>query len=194
LFGTGSNGSVLSFCKYNGNIIAGGDFEGIGSTNANNIMELKNNSWVAMGSGIKPDNITFGGYTGKSHVSVMAVYKGSLFVAGLFDTVGGISVNNIAIWSEPAQQKVITSSVNENAMLYPNPNKRTFYINANNYPAGSYVEFYNMFGQQTGSYTLNAGGLSEINLQGKSVSGGIYLYRISSEDGDVLSSGRFIIL
>lgn len=78
--------------------------------------------------------------------------------------------------------------------LFPNPNNGRFTIESSVVSHKSQVELYNMLGEKV--YTVlmpqtPKGALSQIDLTGKSA--GIYLYRVITETGDLVSEGKFVI-
>ena len=191
LLDASGNGYVYSLCKYNGNIIAGGEFTGIGSASANNIMELNNGNWATMGTGIKCDSVSFGGYAEESHVAVMVVYNDTLYVAGLFNNAGELPANNIARWGNAVSGVKQVEEPTFTTAVFPNPNNGVFYCTVQNNMPGCQIVVYNMLGQQISDVALN-NSKTEINIQGQA--SGIYVYRILSGTGSTLSSGKFIVL
>ncbi len=88
--GTGVNSYVRAITTYNGNIIAGGDFNMAGATTANKIAKWNptTSTWYAMGTGMN------------DYVKSAAVYNGSLYAGGPFTTADGLTRNRIAKWYE----------------------------------------------------------------------------------------------
>ncbi len=97
-------------------------------------------------------------------------------------TCGGIEgINNIP---EP----------NQTTILFPNPNKGVFTIKSSVDNRQSLVEVYNMLGEKVYTASLNpsnGGTLNSIDISNQPA--GIYLYRVSSEEGQLISSGKFVI-
>jgi hypothetical protein len=76
-------------------LIAAGYFDSIGGIAASSIAAWNGSSWSALGSGIGKD-------TSDSRwgvVYALAVFNGELYAGGIFDTAGGVLVNNIAKWN-----------------------------------------------------------------------------------------------
>jgi hypothetical protein len=91
--GVNSNGNVKALTVFNNEIIAGGEFSTAGGIIVNNIAKWNGSNWLALGGGVS-------GGTVYSHVVyALAVYNNELIAAGLFDTAGGVLVNNIARWN-----------------------------------------------------------------------------------------------
>jgi hypothetical protein len=95
-FGTNgceSGGWPQAMIEYEGRLVVTGYFIGAGSTPANSIAQWDGASWTPLGEGLRS---VAGGSTpvGMS----LAIYNGSLFVAGHFDSAGSIAVRDIARW------------------------------------------------------------------------------------------------
>jgi hypothetical protein len=91
----GINGLVYDIVKYNGAIVAGGKFSAAGDKRTNFIAEYRNGAWRQLG-----DGMVFTGATGSNpgDVRAMAVYKGDLYVVGLFNQADGKSTPGLARW------------------------------------------------------------------------------------------------
>ncbi len=104
--------------------------------------------------------------------------------------------NNPAVVTNTAvSEYVIPESVTEiteqsGATIYPNPNNGEFTIQSSGLSDKSLVEIYNMMGQKVYSAAIHSGN-TQISLQGKTT--GVYLYRITTENGKLVSSGKVII-
>jgi hypothetical protein len=92
----------------------------------------------------------------------------------------------------------ISTSINElpttsnEIKLYPNPNRGSFTIQLSVVGGQSSVEIYNMLGQKVITETLRASQDDNlINLKGQP--SGIYLYRIISETGSLIGTGKFVV-
>jgi Secretion system C-terminal sorting domain len=87
----------------------------------------------------------------------------------------------------------ITSN-EETISLYPNPSSGEFTIQANGQQlmANSYIEIYNMLGEKvySNSYQPIAKGY-QLSLSSQPV--GMYFYRITTQDGDLVGEGKLII-
>jgi len=81
---------------------------------------------------------------------------------------------------------------NENVIVYPNPSKGLFNFNISNYNQGikNKIEFYNVLGEKVYQFAIDNTQFT-ISLVGQP--SGIYLYRIISENGSLVSSGKLII-
>ena len=88
--GTGVNSYVRAIGKYNGNIIAGGDFNTAGGGTANKIAKWNptTSTWSAMGTGMN------------DYVKSIEVWNSTLYAGGPFTTADGLTRNRIASWYE----------------------------------------------------------------------------------------------
>ncbi|HTB06657.1 MAG TPA: choice-of-anchor tandem repeat GloVer-containing protein [Bacteroidia bacterium] len=73
--------------------------------------------------------------------------------------------------------------------VYPNPNNGKFTIQSSVISPKSLVEVYNMFGEMIYSTKLNSAN-TQVDLSNNS--NGVYLYRVISATGDLVSEGKFI--
>ncbi|MGA2092069.1 MAG: hypothetical protein ABSH16_01495 [Sedimentisphaerales bacterium] len=87
--------SVRSLTVFNGQLIAGGDFNLAGGVDANGIAAWDGSNWHAIGDGIK---ISWQGVTAYYGVRALTVYKGDLIAGGDFNNAGGIDVHGIMRW------------------------------------------------------------------------------------------------
>jgi hypothetical protein len=78
----------------------------------------------------------------------------------------------------------------EKVTIYPNPNNGKFIIELIGVGGKSCVEIYNMIGQQVSLSSLNTT-TAELDLSSNPK--GLYLYRVVSETGNLVSEGKFII-
>jgi len=75
--------------------------------------------------------------------------------------------------------------------VFPNPNNGVFQLQIKNYELKeNIVEVYNMLGEKIYSTRLNA---TNIQIDLNNSASGIYLYRVVSEMGDLVSEGKFVI-
>ena len=97
---SGTSGGVFSpgvyaLCSDNqNNIYIGGEFTFAGGISANRIAKWNGSSWSALGSGIGS-----GLYTDIVFSTIVDNSNNLLYVAGSFNTAGGITANNIAVWN-----------------------------------------------------------------------------------------------
>ncbi|MDJ0652639.1 MAG: hypothetical protein QNJ40_00685 [Xanthomonadales bacterium] len=91
----GINGQVLDIIRYNGAVVAGGEFSAAGDELTNFIAEYRNGDWAPLGGGL-----VFTGATGSNpgDVRAMAVYQGDLYVSGLFNQADGQDAFGLARW------------------------------------------------------------------------------------------------
>ena len=91
----GINGQVNDIVKYNGAVVAGGQFSAAGDELVDFIAEYRNGEWAPLGGGLAFTNAT-GANPGD--VRAMAVYQGDLYVSGLFNRAGGQEIFGLARW------------------------------------------------------------------------------------------------
>ena len=86
-FGLGMNDDVRALTVYNGELIAGGDFDVAGGVQAYNIASWNalTEAWQPLGSGI-------------ARVSALVTYHDTLIDGGLFRYAGGVYARHIARW------------------------------------------------------------------------------------------------
>lgn len=75
--------------------------------------------------------------------------------------------------------------------IFPNPNTGIFTIEATGINNKAIIEVYNMFGQKVYQGNMNPSTITQINLSNEPA--GLYLYRVNTEQGALISSGKVII-
>ncbi len=101
---TVTNKQVTTMADFNGALYVGGSFTVAGGTPASAVAKWDGGAWSALGSGI-----TGGGLF--NMVAAMEVYKGALYVGGIFKNAGGSSATYIAKW-DGATWSAVGSGVN----------------------------------------------------------------------------------
>lgn len=99
-------------------------------------------------------------------------------------------IDNINIPGIPVTTNVASISSNPSVRIYPNPNNGQFTIELSNIPGNPLVKIYNVLGQEVYTSPLKNNN-TQINLS--SQPNGIYIYRIFSETGSAISTGRLVI-
>ena len=87
--------NIYDVAEYNGNLIACGEFDRVGDSDATGIMQYDGNEWSAIGGGLS------GGIQGGSPLMFphqLMVHNNELYVCGNFRFAGGVEVNGIAKW------------------------------------------------------------------------------------------------
>jgi hypothetical protein len=87
----GSNVTVLALAVDGTNVYVGGQFRSAGGVSANHVARWNGQDWSALGGG--PANGVQG-----SGVYALAVWRGQVFVGGIFTNAGGLAVNGLARW------------------------------------------------------------------------------------------------
>ncbi len=143
---SGSYPSISALGVYNGELYAGGNFTAINGVSANNIAKFNGTSWSAVtgmngagamcvyngefyvseGSSIYKFNGTTWTVVGtfvNGGIGALAVYNNMLWAGGVFITVAGTAVNNIATWDGTnwaAAGSIGTDSTGVNALCVYN--------------------------------------------------------------------------
>ncbi|HSY76748.1 MAG TPA: T9SS type A sorting domain-containing protein, partial [Bacteroidia bacterium] len=169
-----SDATIIMKLDTAGNAICGAILRTGGDDN-NGIACSYSGKYVYLGGDIG-DTITFN----KNFLFTDSAMAEPPFIARWQPCKGGEQgINNI---SEP----------NQTSILFPNPNKGVFTIQSPVDSRQSLVEIYNMLGEKVYTETLRqAQGDNSINISNQPA--GIYLYRVSSEEGQLISSGKFVI-
>ena len=90
LLGSGFNGYINSFCKLNGNLIAG-----TGNVESNNyIGEWNGSSWQTLGGALNDE------------VNALILYKGTLYAGGYFFTIGNVLESFVVSWNGSSWQSL----------------------------------------------------------------------------------------
>jgi hypothetical protein len=97
--GSGMDTFVKTLTEFNGDFIAGGDFNYAGGSLVEHIVRWDGGQWQALGSGM----------SGAGPVYSLMTYNGELIAGGWFTTAGSVQANNIACWNG-ASWHALTSS------------------------------------------------------------------------------------
>ena len=218
--GQGMNGPVYALCTYNGYLIAGGSFDSAGGKPALNIALWDGASWSPIGSGIGGSCTSLfqynssliagssvanyiGRWNGASwsnlasglngQANCLTIFDGNLIVGGEFSTAGGRPADNIAQWSGDLGVNDIIDT-GEIVSVYPNPCAGDFTIQFNNEKLSvkNTIQIYNMLGDKIYSKELKSTDFkSSVDISNHS--SGIYLYRVTSEEGNLVATGKISI-
>ncbi|HXB12324.1 MAG TPA: T9SS type A sorting domain-containing protein [Bacteroidia bacterium] len=109
--------------------------------------------------------------------------KGNLYIA---DDLNGV------IREVTGLPAVLTGASESNGaiQLYPNPNSGQFTLSVNSVTGKSQFMVYSILGEQVSQFSINTTSI-QIDLSNKAV--GLYLYRVVTETGNLVSEGKFII-
>jgi hypothetical protein len=179
---------VEALTVFNGNLYAGGAFDSVGGILVNTIAEWNGTKWDSLQNGMSGGWAEGGGFGGLTYTRALMGYKGSLYAGGAFSFAGPTTVYNIAKWG-------MVSGINELSNLniekiFPNPSNSIFTMQSNKVEINSIVEIYNMLGEKIYTAKLNPT-LTQIDLSNNA--DGIYLYRVLTENGDLISAGKMVI-
>jgi hypothetical protein len=91
-------GSFNTAVQKNGSIIIGGDFDGIGGTNASCLAEYKDGAITPIGGGVNGAFSSGSSNPGYLSVNALLVDNNDLYVGGVFQYAGNVPANSIAKW------------------------------------------------------------------------------------------------
>jgi hypothetical protein len=97
-------------------------------------------------------------------------------------------IDNIKIPGGTTDIPAVASS--PSVKVYPNPNNGQFTIGLTNATGNPSVKIYNVLGEEVYTSTLR-NETNEVNLSSQPK--GIYIYRIFTETGSAISTGRLVI-
>jgi hypothetical protein len=173
----GTNNTVIALTTYNTELYVGGAFSTAGGISANHIAKWNGSTWSALGNGV--------GVSGNTNEQVwcIAPYNNSIYAAGTFTQASGITVSNIARWTE-------ATSVNENFIdrndihIYPNPVADNSIIEFSlNKKSLITINIYDLIGHKISSLVnddLEPGKHQVSVLKNGALSPGIYFVRFTS--------------
>ena len=128
--------SVRSLAVFNNTLFAGGFFNSAGVTPLNSLAKWNGSSWlpVTLNMHAPASNNGMGIYS-------LFVFNNALYVAGLFDSIGGIAANNIAKYDGINWTALGNGITYPNSISYPNNsdcNIRSLYSYNNELIVGGY--------------------------------------------------------
>lgn len=105
-----------------------------------------------------------------------------------------LGVETVCFYKYPVSDTLLTSVAPvwtySASILYPNPNNGRFSIRIESYNIGSVLEIYSMQGEKIISSKINSS-IEPVDMEQEPA--GIYLYRIVSETGNLVNTGKFIL-
>ncbi|HTA81539.1 MAG TPA: T9SS type A sorting domain-containing protein [Bacteroidia bacterium] len=178
--GGGLNNDVNSLIVYDGMLIAGGSFDSTDGKPTSEIAAWDGTNWHTIGAGLQGGNYGVWG---------LGVYDSNLYAGGDFTNSGSTSTPYIAMWKGPLGVNEI-SNKKEMIEVFPNPSTGIFIFKLSGNTGKNVITIYNMFGENIYNTQFNTSA-TQIDLSGKPA--GVYLYRIVSEKGEAISSGKLVI-
>jgi hypothetical protein len=171
------SGHVYALASYLGNLYAGGVFTGAGGVSVSNIAEWNDTVWASAG-----------GVSSFGNVNVLLAPGNNLFAGGFFTEAGAVNANSVAEFSTTTG----ISEVPDNGLVhvYPNPGNGQFTVSLQNAGTNYTINVYNITGERIGQAVLNPD-KTEIDLS--TAAKGVYLYRITSAEGDCFASGKIVM-
>jgi hypothetical protein len=107
--------------RYSSNLYIGGEFVMAGDSSANHIVQLENNKWQTLGSGLNAPCFALNGYFNPMSTP-LGYYNNHLFVGGSFMQAGMKISNNFAVWGAAYSGSVRgNTSFAESIVVSPNP-------------------------------------------------------------------------
>lgn len=159
----------MTLCTTGNMVTTGAD------TNSNGIFLPSNNNW-------RTDTI---------HLGALAGVPNIMFA---FENVSGngaaMYIDNVHIAGQ-STTSVPPISSNPSVMVYPNPTNGQFTISTSELDNPWSVEVYNMLGEKVYSQSAIANAQLTINLNSQPK--GVYLYRVLTQTGSVISAGRVVL-
>ncbi|HXB12396.1 MAG TPA: T9SS type A sorting domain-containing protein, partial [Bacteroidia bacterium] len=186
--GSGVNNSVYCMANYNSDIYAGGAFDTAGGLRVGYIAAWNGSTWDSV-------------ITLNNHVQSMVANGSVLYIAGDFTSVAPViskgrnpqsaSYNHIVEFNS-APNGINTINSKSEARIFPNPSNGIFTLQMKLTSENASLEVYNVFGENIYSAPMQKGA-NTILLNLSQQPSGIYLYRIASEQGEYITSGKLII-
>ena len=172
-------GNVNAMCTYNGKLMVGGYFQNVGTDTVNDIVQWNGTAWSNLNGGGVGDIYTSG-------ILTMDSANGYLFIGGYFLETATTSAGNVVEYGCANGIQEISNGL---ISIYPNPSNGIINISFENSQDASIV-IYDLMGEKVIQSKLNTN-QAQFDLRGHA--SGTYLYRVSGENGEDISSGSFII-
>jgi hypothetical protein len=184
-------------------LYAGGAFTSVNDTVPVNYVAsctagIYSDTWDSVGSGVN------------GPVYALAFYNGQLYAGGTFTdyyskethpnnggsgtdrTVTSYTANHIATYKPLVTTGIKNIPTNHSVKLFPNPNNGVFTIERSAGKESAVVEVYNILGEKALTLPLSQTG-EGTKIDMSAAPDGVYLYRVLSETGDLVSTGKFVI-
>ena len=187
-FGTGQG--VFALATNNNKLYLGGSFNTAGDSLVNNIVVWDGSECHTLGSGINGSYPTV--YT-MAFLFDSVFHDSALYAGGVFTSAGGKKANNLAVWTRDTLTGMIElNSKTENYRIYPNPSTGIFNFTVTGTIEKSSIGIYNMFGEMVYSSQFSTVN-SQFSINLNNEPQGIYLYRVVTDKGEAVGSGKLII-
>ena len=186
------SGPVYAFAVDGGNLVLGGNFTQLTdvffNTQMNYIAEwnVSGSYWQAeLGTGMN------------GTVKALAVYGGNIYAGGSYGNGPGTWGNNAAPYLMEYNGPIGINELKEtNAItVFPNPSTGVFtfqFSQSELVEDRSTIDIYNMLGEKVYAAPLNFSKGTSTTISLSDYSAGIYLYRITTKDGNLVSTGKLI--
>lgn len=94
----GSAASVTALTFFEGELIAGGDFDTTDGSRVHNIARFDGTDWIPLGAADEDNGLRSSGSVDGAYCSALTVYRGLLLVGGRFTQAGQVDTQGLAIW------------------------------------------------------------------------------------------------
>lgn len=182
--GSGTNGNVATMTVFSGSLFIGGQFTSTGGSIVNHIARWDGTNWNALGAGMN------------NNVLALEVYNSTLYAGGQFDSADGVPANHIASLVSIPTSVTAINAIATTVSVYPNPSSGIFNFQINNSQltmdnAGIEIDIYNILGEKVHSQFSIVNSTLSIDISNQPV--GIYIYKILSGEGRLISCGRIVV-
>jgi hypothetical protein len=186
--GYGFGQSTVALSVYNGFLLTGGN--GVSTyfdTTFQNIPNIYGCGGCTPCGGTAPD----------IYVLAVAGYKGNIYAGGSYGNGPGTWGNNAAPYLMEYNGPIGINELKEtNAItVFPNPSTGVFtfqFSQSELVEDRSTIDIYNMLGEKVYAAPLNFSKGTSTTISLSDYSAGIYLYRITTKDGNLVSTGKLI--
>lgn len=170
--------SVSAFEVFHGELIAGGQFDTLGGINCNYVGKWNGTSWSVMGLGMN------------AQVQSLAGVRDTLYAGGLFTTADANVAMFIAQWKPSAATlSNNTFAETDHITLYPNPVQQKLFIHSKS--SGDVINF-TLYDAPGKEIMRKEHVRDEINFDRKNILPGLYIYKITNQQGVVLKQGKIV--
>ncbi len=169
----GPNNAIYALYIYWDELYAGGQTQAFPGM----VARWNGNSWSDLGQGI----------ISRAVITSFAEFEGDLYVAGGFDSAGGMQVNNIARWSMPLSSSELPTKAEINFYPIPSGGNTMLFVST------SYPGIIKIFDSQGKLLLTNNISKSTTTLNLSALSPGIYIYRYFTQRNNETITDKILI-
>jgi len=174
--------TVSTFTVFANELIVGGNLDSLGLLPVGYIGKWDGAIWSALGTG-----------TNNSVLSLATMHD-TLYAGGLFPVAGGNAAPFIAEWIPDESSFISVTNLEANEMefiLYPNPADDNLHIKTKkeNFMKDGETYFFKMY-DLTGREIYKCDIKNEITIGRNNISSGLYIYKIISNENDLIQQGK----